>query len=100
MKVLYYNPMEIPQGIHVIAKGLGLDDIYMLDDSHDLPFDMHSLFHLAKSDFFEDVLVLLTSHNGAYTKPSKKSSEKTPVAGWISLKHLLNGGGYLEDPVQ
>lgn len=97
MKKLYYNPIEMPLKVHIVAKCFGVD---MTDEEPfhtGIPCYMEPLFELAKIDCFDEVEVYVTSHNGAYIRDTKKPMERTEVTGWVSLKNVRNGGGYLED---
>ncbi len=96
MKVLFYNPIELPSEVHLISKVLGVDKKYRSEDGNG-PVHMDELFRLAATDTFDDVKVLLTAHNEAYYRRTKKSAQKEVVDGWVSLKEYKNGGGYLDD---
>lgn len=101
MKVLFYNPMELPNKVHIVSKAFGIDE------SYEEPYAgvkvrcwFEDLFDLAKCNVFEAVEVYLTAHNEAYLRKSKKGMERTPITGWFSLKGVVNGGGYLEDKLR
>jgi hypothetical protein len=98
MKTLYYNPMESPSKFRIVSKCFDINTEYTPMDSNGRPADYDELFALAKLDCFEQVEIYLTPHEEAYIKTSKKSLERVPVTGWVSLKGLANGGGYLNDP--
>ena len=98
MKTLYYNPIEVPTKIRIVSKCFDINTEYTSMDSNDRPVGYDELFNLAKLDCFEQVEIFFTSHEEAYIKTSKKSLERVPVTGWVSLKGLANGGGYLNDP--
>jgi len=97
MKTLYYNPIEIPEKVRVISKCFGIDTEYDPVCSEGKPVYIDDLFDLAKSRAFDDVQVYFTSHEEAYIKPSKGSTDKRQVLGWFSLVGVANGGGYLDD---
>lgn len=99
MKYLYYNPMELPVKIHIVSKAFEIDKIYE-EPFSDMTFNGYSfdeLFNMAKCDCFDEVSVYFTSHNDAYIKQSKKSLSRELITGWVNLKQVKNGGGYLED---
>ncbi len=98
MKVLYYNPLELPKEIQLTSKILGIDKTYRSEDGNG-PVYMEELFRLAAADSFDDVKVLLTANNEAYYRKTKKSTQKVAVDGWVSLKEYRNGGGYHNDKV-
>lgn len=101
MKVLYYNPLEIPQKVHIVSAAFGIDVSYEEPYTGvDLDIGMDELFNLSKCDSFDEVAVYFTLHNEAYTRNSKKDVVKTPVIGWFSLKGVAKGGGYLEDKLR
>lgn len=97
MKYLYYNPYELPTKIKICSSCFNLDTEYFSDEIDGKPIYFDELFKIAALDFFDDVQVLLTSHNGAYIKDSKKALVGTTISGWISLKEYRNGGGWLSD---
>lgn len=96
MKILYYNPSEMPTEVILISKILGIEKQY-LSNTGEGPVNMDELFRLAATETFDDVKVLLTSHNEAYYRKTKTSAQKIDTCGWISLKEFKNGGGYLSD---
>ncbi|MBO4391781.1 MAG: hypothetical protein J5816_00585 [Clostridia bacterium] len=99
MKYLFYNPYEIPNKVQITSKVLGVDKLFeepWYDPSVVYYFD--ELFKMAKCDIFDDVKVYLTAHEEAYIKTkTKKGVTREPITGWVSLKGLKQGGGYLED---
>lgn len=98
MKTLFYNPMELPSKIHIVSKVFGIDIIYEEPYNNvDFSIAFDELFNMAQCDCFDQVEVYITSHVQAYLRPNKNSHEKTDVIGWISLKGIKNGGGYLQD---
>ena len=97
MKYLFYNPIEVPQKIHIISKAFNLDILYDASDAGERPVSFNDLFNLSRLDCFDEISIYLTPHEQAYYKKSKKSLEGVPVTGWINLKEYRNGGGYLED---
>ena len=98
MKILYYNPIEMPAEVCLESKILGIKKQYHCSAPSG-PVDMDELFRLASTDTFDKVDVLLTSHNEAYYRKTKKSAQKEVVDGWVSLKEYKNGGGYLKDRI-
>lgn len=96
MKTLYYNPIELPSKVRLISNCLNIHAEYLADESTGLPIDFDELFNLAKCKSFDEVGVYLTSHEQAYIR-ANKTSKKEFVEGWLSLKGLRNGGGYLND---
>ena len=98
MKWLYYNPIEIPSGVRISSKSLSINMEYDPCDGNDHPaFYIDDLFLMAKCNCFDDIQVLLTSHNDSYYKNGKNSNNRYPVTGWISLKEYKNGGGWRND---
>ena len=97
MKTLFYNPIELPESIKIISNCFGVNTTYDVCDSKGMPVYLDELIALAKTRSFDEVKVLLTSHNDAYIKKSKNAIEGEAVSGWISLKGLSDGGGYLND---
>lgn len=98
MKVLFYNPMELPSKVHIVSNAFGIDVCYEEPYSDvNLDVSMGELFCLAKCKAFDEVEVYLTAHNEAYTRKNKTDINRTPITGWISLKGVANGGGYLQD---
>lgn len=98
MKTLFYNPFELPTKIHIVSKSFGIDRVYeepYQNVDFNLCFD--ELFKMANCECFDEVEVYLTTHEGAYLRPNKNSSERKDITGWISLKGIKNGGGYLQD---
>ena len=98
MKILYYNPIEMPAEVCLESKILGIKKQYHCSAPSG-PVDMDELFRLASTDTFDTVDVLLTSHNEAYYRKTKKSIQQEVVDGWVSLKEYKNGGGYLKDRI-
>lgn len=96
MKVLFYNPSEIPTEVILISKILGVDRQYTCSNGGG-PVYMEELFKLAATATFDEVKVLLTAHNEAYYRLTKSAAKKVEINGWISLKEFKNGGGYLND---
>ncbi len=98
MKYLYYNPHELPAKIHIISKALGIDRIYDEPWYDTIPYSIDELFKMAKCEVFDDIKIYLTEHEQGYLKTKNKSGiRREEVTGWISLKGIKNGGGYLED---
>ena len=97
MKYLFYNPCEVPVKIRIKSTCSNIDLEYEPFDAGDKPVYLDELIKMAKSECFDDVQVYLSSHNEAYTKENKKDFVGTRVKGWISLKTVKNGGGYLDD---
>ena len=97
MKYLFYNPYEVPVKIRIKSTSSNIDLEYEPFDAGDKPVYLDELIKMAKSECYDDVQVYLSSHNDAYTKENKKDLFGTRVKGWISLKTVKNGGGYLED---
>ena len=97
MKYLFYNPYELPVKIRIKSTCSNIDLEYEPFDAGDNPVYLDELIKMAKSERYDDVQVYLSSHNDAYTKENKKDLFGTRVKGWISLKTVKNGGGYLDD---
>jgi len=97
MRKLYYNHIELPARVHIVSKCFGVDVTDEEPFDKGIPVDIDALFDLAKLDCFEEVEVHLTAHNEAYIRDSKKPTSKDAVSGWVSLKSIRNGGGYLDD---
>ena len=96
MNHLYCNSIEMPEAIRLVSSCFGIEVEYHPWDADGKPVDMDDLFTLAKSNCFE-VQVLLTSHNDAYVKTSKKATVGTAVEGWVNLAHYDSISGWLED---
>lgn len=87
--------------VKLVSEALGVDCYYEEPFSDcRLNISMDELFKLAKCYAFDEVAVYLTPHNEAYTRKHKTANERTPVDGWISLKGIANGGGYLNDKMR
>lgn len=97
MKYMFYNPIELPEKVHIVSMCFGIDMTYDVSESNGKPVYFEQLFLLAQSESFDKVEIYLTSHNGAYYKKSKKAIEGFALTGWTDLKAYRNGGGYLED---
>ena len=99
MKYLFYNEVEFPLKYRIKSKCFGLDIEYdAYDKSTKYPcLFMKDLFDLAKCQTISDVQIYCTWHLEAYVKDDKKSLNGFTVEGWISLKEVKNGGGYLKD---
>ncbi len=88
-EVLYYNPIELPEKVHLESKIFKINVTYTTEmfttDYSQIagPTSMTCLFHLAESDAFQKVEVLLNSGNFAYTK-SKRGKIKQ-IVGWVNL---------------
>lgn len=96
--VLFYNPIEIPSKIKIKSTVLGIDATYEEPYSNvDIDIGISNLIKLATDPRYEEVSVYLTSHNQAYTRTDKKDPQKQDVVGWLSLKGIKDGGGYLGD---
>lgn len=101
MKVLFYNPMELPSKVHIVSNAFGIDVCYEEPYAGvNLDISMEELFSLAKCRAFDEIEVYLTAHNEAYTRKNKKDINRTPIMGWFSLKGVANGGGYLQDKLR
>lgn len=96
MKILFYNPLEIPIEVRLVSKILGVDKQYQCSTG-DGPVYLDELFRLAATETFDEVNVLLSQHNEAYYRKTKTSAQKIEIDGWVSLKEYKNGGGYLND---
>lgn len=99
MITLYYNPIEIPSKIKIVSTCFDVDIEYSTDQSDNKPVYMDELFNLAKCGSIDDVAVYLTAHNHAYIRKNK-TAPKEKVEGWLSLKGIKNGGGYLNDKLE
>lgn len=99
MKFLYYNPIEVPQRIHIKSSAFNIEMIYEPYNAGRRPADFEELFNLASLDCFDEVSVYLTQHDQAYYKTSKKAIEGYIITGWVNLKDYKKGGGYLNDTV-
>ena len=97
MKYIFYNPFEAPSKIKIKSSCFNVDTEYTPFEADNKPVYLEDLLYLSKSDFFDDIQVYLSSHNGAYTKVHKKDLIGTRINGWISLKEVKYGGGYRED---
>lgn len=101
MKVLFYNPMEIPTKVRIVSKAFGIDKCYEEPYADaNLEVSMEELFRLAKCASFDEVEVFLSTHNEAYTRKNKTDITRTPITGWFSLKGVADGGGYLQDKLR
>lgn len=97
MKKLFYNPIELVSGVHLVSNQLNIDVTYDLDsDMSEYPYSPYELLKFAKNDKFEVVDVCFTAHNCAYIRDTK-TLKREDVIGWISLKGIEDGGGYLKD---
>lgn len=96
MKKLFYNPIEVPEEIHIVSKCFGVDVKYTPFDSTGQPVHLDELFELAKLNCFDEVKVYFSKHNQAYIRKTGENT-KEEVLGWVSLKRLKNGGGYFTD---
>lgn len=100
---LFYNPIEAPEKVCLKSEKLGINKTYEDMELCDLEYaSIPDLIKLAnKSDDYEEVSVYLTGHNDAYFKQTKSPRIPDCVAyeakGWISLKGVKNGGGFLSD---
>ena len=97
MKKLYYNPIEVPEKIRIKSVAFGIDIEYTPNTSEGKPVYIDELYDFAKNRYFDSVQVFLTSHEEAYYRDSKNPIEKVPVTGWVDLRVLERGGGYLDD---
>ena len=97
MKKLYYNPMEVPERIHILSRAFGIDVVYDITNAEGKPVYLDDLFEVAKSSVFEAVEVFLTEHNEAYYRESRHVYVREALAGWVNLREYKKGGGYLQD---
>ena len=97
MKKMYYNPIEMPVRIKIVSKCFNVDVEYIPEvTSHNYPCHFDDLFLLAYSSCFDEVAVYVTEHEQAYIRKTK-NSPKEHLKGWVSLKGVVDGGGYLND---
>ncbi len=100
---LFYNPIEYPSKVHLRSEKLGIDKVYApWEAGAEDPCSIDSLIKLANNtDDYDDVSIYVTRHNQAYFKRHKNMRKPDCIAyeasGWISLKGVKNGGGYLDD---
>ena len=99
MKYLYYNPIEVPEKIHIVSKAFGLDITYAANNSGNKPISFSELFAIADLECFDAAVVYLSPHEQSYYKNKKSAIEGFSVVGWVDLKDFYNGGGYLDDHI-
>ena len=97
MKLLYYNPIELPEKIRIKSSCFGIDIEYEPCHNDGKPVCMDDLFYLAKSESFDAIEVYFTSHNEAYVKESKTAHIGKHIFGWVPLSEYGKGGGHFED---